>query len=325
MDQSNLNPTVAVLLLNFNQWRVTLDCIESLFQTDYNRYKIFLIDNGSFSNEDYYNLKKIESDSCKVVRLDKNRGYVGGMNYGLEIASQEGFDFFLVMNNDTIIAHDAISALVECSLRNGGRCIVTGKVYDFEKPTVIQHIGFKIVNKNYLKMKRIVQDQIDNGQWDKEEEMDMIDDIFWLLPSDVYEKIGGYSPYFWFNAEQADLAIRAKNSGYKLIYTPKARLWHKGSISVGGRINNPKFVFYDIQGSLLLRFIHLPFYRFFILVTLALLRVFKGIFKNFAKSVLGYETKFTLVYAELMGIRWVILWIFKRNNNDGKTPFDKSI
>jgi GT2 family glycosyltransferase len=325
MDQNKPGSSVAILLLNYNQWAMTMECVESILKSDYNNFKIFLIDNGSFTNNDYDQLKSLESSMCSVIRIDKNRGYVGGMNYGLELSSKEGFDFFLIMNNDSVIAPDAISDLVDCALRHNNNCIVTGKVYHYEQPDLIQHIGYKFTNKKYLKMKRIVSDLPDNGQWDQEMEMDMIDDIFWLLPAPVYEKVGGYSPYFWFNAEQADLALRAVKAGNKLIYTPKAKLWHKGSLSIGGRLNNPKLIFYNTQATLIFKYLHMPWYRFVFTFLATIIRIIRNYLKAIIKYLLYNRNEFIGVKADYLAICYFSKWIWNKQPNQGTTPFDQVV
>jgi GT2 family glycosyltransferase len=321
----SFNPSVAILILNYNQYEITNECVQAILRSNYNNFKILLLDNGSHSSEDYDKLMTLQSERCNIFRIEKNRGYVGGMNFLLELASQQEFNLFLIMNNDTVIASDALTALVRCSQKFHYQCIVTGKVYHFGQPKLLQHIGYKFTNKKYLKMKRMVVNQIDNGQWNQEMEMDMIDDIFWLLPDQLYRIIGGYSTFFWFNAEQADLALRAVKIGFKLIYTPEAKLWHKGSMSMGGRINSPRLVFYNTQGSLILYYLHLTFFRFFIVLVQAFIRVIKDSLINIVRLVLGKENKFILIYADFRAILWVLLWIIKKNENTGKTPFDNEV
>lgn len=323
MDQSKPGSSVAILLLNYNQWAMTMECVESILKSDYDNFKIFLIDNGSFSDYDYYKLKSLESRICSVSRIEKNRGYVGGMNYGLELSSKEGFDFYLIMNNDSVITPDAISHLVDCALRHNKKCIVTGKVFHYGQPMLIQHIGYKFTNKKYLKMKRMAIDEPDNGQWDKEMEMDMIDDIFWLLPQKVYKEVGGYSPYFWFNAEQADLALRAVKAGNKLIYTPKAKLWHKGSLSIGGRLDNPKLIYYNTQATLIFKYLHMPWYRFVFIFFTGIIRIIKNYFKAIIKYILYNRNEFIGVKADYLAICYFTKWIWNKQPNRGTTPFDQ--
>lgn len=319
---NNIYPSVAVLILNYNQWQMTIECVESVLKSDYPNYTIFLMDNGSHSTKDYEELKRLESKKCNVIRIEKNRGYGGGMNFGLQLAAEKNYDLFLVMNNDAIIAPNAIPSLVETSQRYSNKCIVTGKVYHYNRPNVLQFIGYRILNPKTLKMQRLLSDETDNGQWDKEMEMDMIDDIFWLFPKDVYLQVGGYSPYFWFNAEQADLALRAVKIGNKLLYTPNAKLWHKGSITIGGRGNNPKLAYYNVQATLIFKFIHLSRLRFILYYLKTCKNAIYSTLKFLIKKVLGKHADKDLITAQFKAIAYFNSWYITKKENDGKTPFD---
>lgn len=312
---------VAVILLNYNQWKMTAECVESVLKSDYPDFTVLLIDNGSHSTEDFEQLQKYRSERCELIRLEKNRGYVGGMNHGMMLAAQGGSDFFLVMNNDALLAPDALRRLIECSGRYGHHCIVTGKVYNYDRPNVIQHIGYEYTNRKSLRMKRLAEDVVDIGQWDTEREMDMIDDIFWLFPVTLYRIIGGYSPSFWFSAEQADLALRASNAGYRLVYTPYARLWHKGSLSIGGRDKNPAHAYYDLQGALVFRFLHLGRLRFALFYSGVVFNIAKGYLKHIIKR-LGRGTRDSgMADAALRALLWFNRWLFTREENTGRNPF----
>lgn len=322
MQTNDISSSVAVLILNYNQWEMTIECVESILQSDYAAYKIFLMDNGSHNQIDFEKMKSVESDKCELFRIEPNRGYVGGMNFGLEQASAEGFDFFLVMNNDAIIAPDAIRELVNTAEKHQNKCIVSGKVYHYDRPNVLQFIGSEIVNKRSLKMRRLVNNEEDLGQWDCEMEMDMLDDIFWLLPNKVYQEVGGYSPYFWFNAEQADLALRAVKAGNKLIYNPNAKLWHKGSITIGGRANNPKLTYYNVQATLIFKSIHLSGFRFVLFYLKICKNAIYSFLKFLLKKVLRKHADKDLITAQFKALAYFNSWCFSKKENNGQTPFD---
>jgi len=313
---------VVILILNYNQHEYTLKCLESILKSDYKNFTIILIDNGS-TNENYLKLKKQLPEDVRInlKRIEKNRGYVGGVNYGLEQGSKLKPGYFLIMNNDTVIDKNAISALVATAERYKQKVIATGKVYHYDEPDKLQDIGYTFKNKKLLKFNRLGLNEIDNGQYDMETERDMIDDVFWLFPAKLYSKIGGYSPYFWFNAEQKDFALRAKKVGYKLIYTPKAKLWHKGSVSIGGRDKNPRLAYWHIQSILIVSYIHLNRKYF----TLFLFNIAFSILMTMVRSILdifkGNPSTMKYLRAKISGLLYFLRWLVIRNDNNGYNPF----
>ena len=198
---------------------------------------------------------------------------------------------------------------------------MTGKVYHYDDPNRLQFIGSRYTNKKQLVRKSLGVDELDSGQYDKVEERDMIDDIFWLFSAKLYNKIGGYSTYFWFNSEQADFALRAKKENYKLIFTPKAKLWHKGSVSVGGRDANPRLAYWTIQSKLILKYLHLNrinFIRFYFNTLISILRTF---LKSIYYKIFKKEDLFRYALAKYKGLIYFNKWLIKKNENTGYNPF----
>jgi GT2 family glycosyltransferase len=254
---------VNIIMLNYNQFEYTLASINSVLNSDFENIKLLVIDNGSEKKNYSALLNNLPKDNRLFVkRIDKNIGYVGGINYGLTSALKNEPDFFLIMNNDTIIDKYAIKHLVHTSLQFENNCIVTGKVYRYDNKNLLETVGSKSINEDQLTFKNLGFNEIDRGQFDSIEERDMIDDIYWLIPSGVYNKLGNYDTDFFFNGESADYALRAKKEGNKLIYTPNAKLWHKGSLSVGGRNRNPYLNYWQMRSTLIFRYKHLPPKRF---------------------------------------------------------------
>jgi len=252
---------VFVVVVNYNQDEYTLDCINSLLESDYHNFQVCLIDNGS--NDDV--VKKLTqklpaSDKLIFHSLPENLGYVGGVNFGLKEGANLSADYFLIMNNDTLIAKDSISALVDCAKRHDNLAIVSGKVYNYGEKDSLQYVGQAVDPNNGLNQVSLIKGkrEKDVGQFEEEMEMGMLDDIFWLFPRSLYAENGGYSEYFFLYGEQNDYAFRDLRSGYKLIYTPKASLWHKGGVSTcAGDKASPRIEYWTTMATLKLAVLHL--------------------------------------------------------------------
>lgn len=319
---SSLNEKIIIILLNYNQVSYTLKCVESLLKSDYENYLILLIDNGStLENRELLKKSLPNNDRLMLKVLDNNRGYVGGINVGFEEGNKLHPDYFLIMNNDTIIDKEAITKLYRTIKNYDDNAIVSGKVYHYDEPNRLQFVGYKYRNKKTHNRIALGVNEIDKGQYDSVEERDMLDDIFWLFPSELYDKIGGYSPYFWFNSEQADFALRAKKENFKLVFTPNAKLWHKGSVSVGGRDLNPRLAYWTIQSKLILNYLHLnkiDFIKLYIKILISISRTFiKSIYHKLAKK----ENLFEYALAKYKGLVYFNKWMIKKNENTGYNPF----
>lgn len=307
---------VAVITINFNLSRETISCVKSILDSEYHDFKIFLIDNGS-EWEDYQELIAafINNSRVMVLRIDTNRGYVGGVNFGLQKAMESDPDYFLVMNNDTIIDKSAIGYLVDAAIRYNNMAIVSGKVYYYDNPDVLQHTGEIITDFRYNFAISPGKNEKDVGQFDEDLERDTLDDVFWLLPASILKDVGFYCNYFFLYAEQADYSLRAKKNGYKLIYTPGAKLWHKVSMtSGGGNIQAPSICYWRGQGLFIMQYRHLLTGYFFIIVIRCFARfISRALLKR------GDERK--CAAALLRGYLWGFKWMFNQRPNEGFNPY----
>jgi GT2 family glycosyltransferase len=312
------NKLVVVITINYNQSKMSLECIDSILKSSYKNYKIVLVDNGS-KNSEFEILKANLNSSVIVERIDQNCGYVGGVNRGLNVGSKYEPEYFLIMNNDTVIDRDAVHFLADAGERYDQNAIISGKVYHFDLPEIIQYTGSFFSSRRYLKETYPGKDEKDEGQLDDENERDMLDDIFWLLPRKIYLDIGDYSDNFFLYAEQADYALRAVKKGYKLIYTPKAKIWHKGSLtSGGGERFSPPVNFWRKKSMVI--YLYRNTLKIYFLITIV-----KTLIKSSIKNILNLRnTKDKKSeYAALVGYLYGIKWIFNKKPDSGHNPFIK--
>ena len=100
------NPLINILILNWNNKKILLDCIKSIKKSTYKNYKITVIDNGSNDGSiDYIN--SFYDDLC-FISISSNLGFSSGYNYAFEQLQKDDSDWFLLLNNDTEIMSNTI-------------------------------------------------------------------------------------------------------------------------------------------------------------------------------------------------------------------------
>lgn len=220
-------PKVFIITLNWNGKDDTLECLASLKKLDYPNYVIVVVDNGSIDGS----ASAIRAQFPEVTMIEnrENLGYARGFNTGLQYAYEEGADYFLILNNDTIVDPQAVSELVKAAHGRKKIGFVTGKVYWYAKPELLQTAG-RHRDPDKLAGRHIGSGEVDHGQCDKEQEYDFVDDIFLLVNREVYETVGGYDSHFFLYFEETDWCARVRKAGYSILFTPKARIWHKGNV-----------------------------------------------------------------------------------------------
>ncbi len=247
-------PKVIVLILSYNGKHLLDDSIISYSKNDYPNFSICVIDNGSTDNTKEYVSKNYPN--VYVLRLENNLGYSGGLNVGLKYAFiEKKADYVLITNNDVKADDKVISALVEIGETKTDSGFITGKVLYFDKPDTLQTVG-KMEDPILWNGGHIGQNEIDKGQYDKVTERYFADDIYMLVKKALYEKVGGYDTTFKFQCEEFDWQIRAKKEGFKIYFTPYAKIWHKDSMTIG-KVSAFK-AYYDARNPLIVILKHKP-------------------------------------------------------------------
>lgn len=316
---------VSVITINYGHSKETIDCINSVLSSTYENFVVILIDNGS-EHEDYKKLQDGVSDErVKIVRQEPNIGYVGGINLGIIESGKYDPDFYLIMNNDTLIDKKAIEELLITAVKYDNGAIVTGKVYNMDKKDTLQYVGQWCRNSKNLDFPPYIKGgrELDNGQYDNEMELGMADDIFWLIPKKIFQVVGFYSTDFFLYGEQNDYALRVKRNGFKLIYTPKAKIWHYHHLTTaGGDLKSLKVYYWQSYADLLLFIKYLSFFRF-------ILRYFKRLLRDLVKILIfkinkskAHERSFRLAKIRLLALWYFTKWVFHRKQNTGFNPVE---
>lgn len=316
-----VQPMVVVITVNFNQDQYTIDCVNSLLESKYNNFHVILIDNGSEKRiRETIEKNLAENDLLTIEALPNNLGYVGGINHGLAVGERFSPDYYLILNNDTYIATDSICNLVTVAEKYSRKAIVSGKVYHYDNKNILQYIGQAIDPDRGLNQISVVKNgnEKDIGQYDDEMEMGMLDDIYWLMPAKLFKEIGGYSDYFYLYGEQNDYAFRALKAGYKLIYTPQAKLWHKGGVSTcGGDKKSARIEYWTTMATLKLAVLHLNKVEAKRFLYVWPTRKF---FKLLVFLLIG-KTSFSNVKAIILAVWHFKYWNVIRYKDNGYNPF----
>jgi len=242
---------IAIVILTFNGEKDTMECLESIAKMRSLNYKlqIIVVDNGStdadasvISNFQF----PISNFGFKVIQNKENLGFAEGNNVGIRYALENGADYVVILNNDTIVHVDLINELVKTAESSEKIGIVVPKIYfapgfEFHKDRykkeelgkIIWYAGGIMDWRNVLGYHRGV-DEVDDGQYQKTEETDYASGCCMLIKKEVLQKIGLFDEKYFLYYEDNDLSQRTKKAGFSIFYCPKAVLWHKNAGSAGG-------------------------------------------------------------------------------------------
>jgi len=245
-------PKVKVLILSYNGKDLLDDSISSYLANTYSNFEIIVIDNGSIDGTYEYVARNFPE--VKIIRIEKNLGYSGGFNFGLNYAFiQLNADYVLVTNNDVKADKNVIKELVKIAKMEDRIGFVTGKVYYYDKPNILQTVG-KYEDPIRWNGNHIGHKETDNGQYDIIQERAFADDVFTLVSARLYNEVGGYDETFFLQSEEFEWQARAKKYGYKIMYTPNAKIWHKVSMTIGKRSAIKEY--YDARNPIIVILMH---------------------------------------------------------------------
>ena len=160
--ESVSRPLVSIITVTFNNPDVSCDFLKSIDKVSYPNLEVIVVDNASEINPEI-SFKAIREDIV-FIRSEKNLGFAGGNNLGIDAAKGE---YLFFVNNDAEMTTEVISRLVEAceTLQNVGA--VSPKIRDFYRPDVIEYAGFERVSTFTGKNKAIGCNETDQGQYNE--------------------------------------------------------------------------------------------------------------------------------------------------------------
>lgn len=216
---------VYIVLLNWNGWADTLNCIDSIMKSDYSNFKIEIVDNGSTDNS-IERFQEVHPEILLTIN-EKNLGFGGGCNIGIQHGLNQNAEYIWLLNNDTLIDKKALSALVELA-DSDSKIGATGSVlYHMGiEPPRIQAWGGGHVNLWTGKVKHFTG-------YESYGNSDYLTGASMLLKAEAIKEIEGFDESFFMYWEDVDLCFRLRKKGWKLKVAENSRIWHKESASLG--------------------------------------------------------------------------------------------
>jgi GT2 family glycosyltransferase len=216
-------PRISIIMLNWNSIDDTRECLESLKKVTYPNYDIIVVDNAS-EGDDAKLLSSEYGNQAMIISNPENLGFPEGNNVGIWQALKKGSDFCLLLNNDTIVDPEFLSELVEVA-KDQSIGVVGSKIYNYYEPNRVDSVGGNAWY--WLMLFRARVHERDVGQFDTVEDRDFVYANGMLIKREVFEKVGLLDPDFFFGAEEYDYCIRIKRHGYRIVYVPTSKIWHK--------------------------------------------------------------------------------------------------
>ena len=320
MDES---PAICIIILNWNGWKDTIECLESIFGIEYSNYSVIVVDNDSTNDsinkiKEYaignlrtkstffeHNTKnkpisflecsendkiKIASEKLFIIKNQDNYGFSKGNNIGIKFSLDNlSPDYILLINNDTVVDKNFLGELIKLSEIDENITVIGPKIYYYDyngKSDVINFAGGKINWLIYPGYHHIKNDPKSNNS--------PILECDWITGAAMMIKIKNYkfpllNEEYFFGCEDVDFCLNLKKEN-KIAVALNSVIWHKIGISRDKKINNISInALSDFKTNITFLKKNSPYY--FLLIPFYLLQVLLGILKINLKAHLGINIK----------------------------------
>ena len=216
-------PKIAIIIINWNTYQLTFNCLKSLEECIYKNKTIFFVDNGSKDGSG--DKIALEFPEINYIKNTKNEGFTGANNKALKIILKQNFDYALLLNNDTQVNPNFLCHLEARMSSDKNLAATQPLILDLQNKNTIWNAGgslntfFCFFKTKYNRTTYKPKLKIDTStQW--------ISGCCVLVNIEVIKKVGLLDNRFFAYFEDADWSIRMTNLGYKLGVVPESIIYH---------------------------------------------------------------------------------------------------
>ena len=234
----NMTNCVPIIILNWNGLEDTVECISSVMGLHGIEFEVFLVDNNS-SNDEGQKLLELYGDESRIhiILNEENQGFTQGNNVIIKQLLDKGYSYVVLLNNDTVVTPNWLKNLVDSAKKHDAD-MVSSKMINYYDRSIMDNAGHYMLNT--AEILPIAHAEPVNRYNNVFENMGACGGAA-LYTSKMLKEIGLFDSFFTTGYEDAELGLRAKLKGYKLIFEPSAIVYHKVSRSIV-KIRNRKYI-----------------------------------------------------------------------------------
>lgn len=234
-------PSVYIVVLNWNGWQDTLECVRSLERMEYRNWHAVIVDNGS--RDGSVERLKQGCREVSIIETHRNLGFAAGNNVGIRFALMNGADYVLVLNNDTTVFPDAVSELVAFAERHPQTALMGPRIDragDSRREWPIRrNLDLLTLVCAYTPLRRIIARTpvVRRFFYCTNREPALVQ----YLPGSAlffraaaFEQTGLFDESTFLDYEELIMAEKVRRAGFSAFFVPQATIWHKGSASASG-------------------------------------------------------------------------------------------
>jgi GT2 family glycosyltransferase len=258
----------AIIILNYNNYFDTKNCIDSVMEHNTANIKIIVVDNGSYDEcvsqtglylkDKFPTFQTYKSDDriinhlsdCSFILSKTNTGYAQGNNIGLKFAYQDSdIQYVMILNNDVLFIEDIIQPLTNHIDVNKDSGIISplllkrdGKTIDYNcarknikvKDLLVSFMFFyfdPFKLKNQISKKQNILDEGFIIQSKEKINIELPSGSCMLMKISLCQSIDGFDPNTFLYYEENILYKKIQNIGMKNYLLTQFKCVHLGASS----------------------------------------------------------------------------------------------
>jgi GT2 family glycosyltransferase len=215
---------VSVVVANWNRKELLRACLASLARQTGVESETIVVDNGSTDGS----AAMADEFGARVIRNAENRGFCAANNQGIAAARGE---FIALLNNDAEAEPGWLAALLRVCASRSEVGMAASKILVWEDPSRIDKAGHLIFPDGQNRGRG--SGALDQGQYDREEEVLWPDGCAAMYRKSMLDQIGGFDEDFFAYGDDAELGLRARIAGWRCVYAPDAVVRHHRGSTMG--------------------------------------------------------------------------------------------
>ncbi|HWD93766.1 MAG TPA: glycosyltransferase [Verrucomicrobiae bacterium] len=236
-------PLVSIVIPVFNRLELTRDCLKALREKTSGNYEVIVVNNASTDGTAEFLNEQEKAGAIRHIRNSENTGFAQACNQGAQAARGS---LLLFLNNDTQVTPNWLGAMAQAAQRPQIGVVGAKLLYANNR---IQHAGIGFINGIPDHPHRNAA--ADAPEVNKFRELDMVTGACLMIHRDLYLKLGGFDEIFRNGVEDIDLCLRVRAAGWKVVYEPKATVYHLEGQSEGrfNHVNENLKIFFERWGK----------------------------------------------------------------------------
>lgn len=246
---------VTAVVLSWNGRDDTLAALRSLERVDHRPFEVVVVDNGSTDGS--AEAVAGSHPDARLLALESNRGFAGGMNAGIRVALEAGADAVLTLNNDMTVEPGFVEPLASALAVDRQAAAACPQILFASEPARVWYAGARYDPRRGYQGRHTGYGRPPLSSDAPPYETERACGGAMLARRDALEAVGLFDEALFAYAEDVDWSLRARAAGYHLLVVPASVVRHRVSAASGGE-SSPATIYYSLRNGLVVAERHAP-------------------------------------------------------------------